>query len=394
MAFMSSAPTRFDGVRQLRDARAPRGRRPARARPRRRGSPRSARARATSAKDSAGQRRRGSEAPGCRTTSGWAVIGRAASACRTSAAVSASRGSTVTGGAPDERDDLEEAQHLVLVVGVPDPAVERRRAVVAGARGDAGAEPLHEGVGVAAAPVELDGEVVLRGAVPLEEGLDAALVDGAAGDHVRVRRDDVHVVPGPRPALEEFGVPGQAEIGDAGVGVGRAQGLQRRDGDHEVADAVRAEHDDAPDLVDLLADRPERADVQRRRVGDDLGRQRLLAGRLGRGRAHESSPPMVADVVVTLPVREDLRSLWTRAWRVYLMTRSMLVALWSDRGRSGARGARAPTRRVRRSSRRRRSRSRRAAVGARRQAPHDVVVEHDGNRPRPEHQPDARTTGS
>src|SRR3954447_16327402 len=221
---------------------------------------------------------------------------------------------------PGQPDDLEEAQHLVLVVRVAHPAVERECVSVASADDDSWAEAPEKGIGVAAAAVQLDGEVVARGAVTLEELLDAALVDLAAGDHVRVRRDDVDVVPRARTPLEELGVPGQAEGGDAGVGVGGAERLERRDGDDEVTDAVRPEHDDAADVVHQRPDRSERPHVQGRGVGDDLGRQRLLDDRLAGGRAHERSPLLVTVVGAHTSLPGPVRSLWIRAWRRYYIT--------------------------------------------------------------------------
>ena len=292
----------------------------------------------------------------------------------------------------DERDHLEETQHLVLVIDVADRPVQRRRPLVAGAGGDTGVEALHERVGGAAAAVELDGEVVALGTMPPDEVLDAPVVHLTARDQVRVGRDRLDDVPGPGPTLEKLVVPGQAEIGDAGVGIGRAERLERRNGDDEVTDAVRAEHDDAPDVVHQRSDRPERTEVQGGRVGDDLGRQRLRTGRLAGERAHDRSPLLGRGRRRHTSLARMNRSLWTRHG-ARISSQSMLGALWSDWGRPGARGAETPTAvaAVVVASVRSRCGVHGRTFG---DAADDVLDHDDGHGARTERKPDARTTGS
>ncbi len=144
------------------------------------------------------------------------------------------------GHGPNERDDLQKAKDLGLVVDVGRPQVQRSSVRRPQASSGPGLEAQGERVGVSPATVYLDSEVKALLLHLLEEAIQLLRVPR----HPRLyadpflRRDYNHSVYGSRPPGQERLVPGIGEQDDLGVRIRRAQGVQRWQAEDEVAEVV------------------------------------------------------------------------------------------------------------------------------------------------------------
>ena len=136
---------------------------------------------------------------------------------------------------------LQPAQHLVLEVQEGAPPLELRGVVGPAADGVPRAQPEQEGVGVAAAAVQLHREVVaLRPGVREERRRRRRVLD-ARLDAGPGRQRQQRPVRG-RPLGQQGEVAGRAQQRQRGVGVRRRQGLRGRQRLHEVAEPAAPQH--------------------------------------------------------------------------------------------------------------------------------------------------------
>ena len=135
-----------------------------------------------------------------------------------------------------------------------------------------GAQAEQEGVGVPAAAVHLDGEVVAAGPLPVpERGRRVGVLDPVPDP--RADRQHRDLGEGRGPTGQQRRVPGCAEQGELRVRVGRGQRLRRGQREHEVAEPAAAQHRD-----------PAHVREPGRQRADDRA-----AGPRGRAGAHETS---------------------------------------------------------------------------------------------------------
>jgi hypothetical protein len=147
-----------------------------------------------------------------------------------------------------ERGHLERPDDLVLVVDVADPALQDLGVLGGGAHGVTGTEPEQERVRVPAAAVQLHREVEAP-VQPVEEVLlgRCALAGVPDAGHDGELLVGVH---GLGAALEHRPRRRRPEQRDPGSGVRGGQGLDRREGEHQVAQSPAAEHRDLADTVE------------------------------------------------------------------------------------------------------------------------------------------------
>ncbi|MGV9769759.1 glycosyltransferase family A protein [Microbacterium sp. NPDC003461] len=164
------------------------------------------------------------------------------------------------GRRPGERDRLEPAHHLVLVVHVRQRALERRGVRRRGAHGVPRAEREEEGVRVPPAAVHLAGEVEALGPHPSHErARGARVVLMLAPVHPPGLRQHLHARDRARPAAQQRGVHRRAQQHDLGLRVRLGQRIQRRQGEQQVTQTAAAQHGDLQHLVESA--------VGRRRLG-------------------------------------------------------------------------------------------------------------------------------
>jgi hypothetical protein len=152
----------------------------------------------------------------------------------------------------DESDDLEIPGDLPLVMLVRDPPIEMGRVRRPTAGRHPRAEPAHEPVRVAAAAVELDGEVEAVAREVAEQGFTIearVLVRLVTDGTVRERNDAVDWA---LPTPEQVNVVLPPEERDLRAAVRGAERLERREGDDEVTEGVGAEDGDPVDVRDPL----------------------------------------------------------------------------------------------------------------------------------------------